>query len=392
MIMSKRSNHEGSIGKYGNRYRVRLMVEGNRIQKYADTRKEAAEILDDLRIEYRETGRVIKRDIKLQELADKWIDDKKINWSQKTVDHYWNPFKLHLLPLLANKPISKVNDPIFLNDLFNKELPGLTTYGIKQAHKALSNCFEWAVGRKLLTSNMCKGGRQGYFSLPKHEKKAKPELTPVEVDQLKEAIAGSKESTLFTLLVSTGMRIGEGLGLSESDINMKDNTLTIRHQLKYENGIHYLDKTKSRNTRVIQVGKQIMDMLLIKLADNESLRNKLADRGIEWNPNVSCDCCSNKSFQLLFLTQAGTPMDYKNIRSRSWKSMLSSSSINVELTPHDLRHIFASTALVKGYDVVTVSKHLGHANPSITLEIYAQYIKSPNQREMAEELAAIFTR
>ena len=390
--MSKRSNHEGSINKYGNRYRVQLMIEGKRVQKYADTRKEAAEILDDLRMEYRETGRVIKRDIKLQELAAKWIDDKKTNWSSSTVEHYWNPFKLHLLPLLADKPISKINDPIFLNDLFNKELPGVSTYGIKQAHKALSNCFEWAVGRKLLTSNMCKGGRQGYFSLPKHEKKSKPELTPVELDLLKEAIAGSKQVTLFTLLAASGMRVSEALGLSEADINMNDNTLTIRHQLKIENGIRYLDKTKSRNTRVIQVGQSIIDMLLIKMGNNEKLRSELEDRQIEWQPSVSCNCCSNKSFQMVFLTQAGSPLDYHNLRSRDWSKMISSSSINVSLTLHDLRHIYASTALVKGYDVVTVSKHLGHANPSITLEIYAQYIKPPNQREMAEEIAEIFTR
>ena len=66
--------------------------------------------------------------------------------------------------------------------------------------------------------------------------------------------------------------------------------------------------------------------------------------------------------------------------------------MSIKLTPHNLRDIYASTALVKDYDVVTLSKHLGHANRSITLEIYAQYIKSPNQREMAEELAEIFTR
>ena len=71
--------------------------------------------------------------------------------------------------------------------------------------------------------------------------------------------------------------------------------------------------------------------------------------------------------------------------------MISSSSINVSLTLHDLRHIYASTALVKGYDVVTVSKHLGHANPSITLKVYASYINPPNQDEVASFMASLLT-
>ena len=396
--MSKRSNHEGSIGKKiikgKTYYRVQLTIEGKKIEKYAKTRKDAAAILDDLRLEFREHGRLIKEDFTLEKLASMWIDSKKAGWSTKTVEGYWTPMNNHILPELSKKKISFINNPIFLDDFFNQTLmkQGKTAHMVSRCHRSLRNCFEWAVGRNLISTNKCNGGKQGYFPLPKHEQKSKPELSPVEIAQLKEAIANSSQSTLFTLLIASGMRISEALGLSESDLDMSSNRITIRHQLKYENGIFYLDKTKSRKTRIIQVGQSIMDILIIKLADNESLRCSLADRSIEWNPNVSCNCCSNSSFQLLFLSQAGTPLDYTNIQARAWKQMIKSSGMDVKLTPHNLRDIYASTALVKGYDVVTVSKHLGHADPSITLKVYAQFIKSPNQIEMAEELAEIFTR
>jgi len=45
-----------------------------------------------------------------------------------------------------------------------------------------------------------------------------------------------------------------------------------------------------------------------------------------------------------------------------------------------------------GFDVISVSKYLGHANPSIMLKIYAEYIKPPRQREMADEMSRIFAR
>jgi integrase len=44
---------------------------------------------------------------------------------------------------------------------------------------------------------------------------------------------------------------------------------------------------------------------------------------------------------------------------------------------HDLRHSFASNLLATGWDVVTVSKLLGHANPQITLTIYAHALPKP---------------
>ena len=61
----------------------------------------------------------------------------------------------------------------------------------------------------------------------------------------------------------------------------------------------------------------------------------------------------------------------------------------IRLTIHDLRHIFASINLTNGTDVVTVSKLMGHANPSITLSIYASYINPPNQDEVASYMASL---
>ncbi len=48
--------------------------------------------------------------------------------------------------------------------------------------------------------------------------------------------------------------------------------------------------------------------------------------------------------------------------------------MNNKTTIHDLRHTFASINLMEGVAVLVVSNHLGHANPSITLDIYSHYI------------------
>ena len=45
-----------------------------------------------------------------------------------------------------------------------------------------------------------------------------------------------------------------------------------------------------------------------------------------------------------------------------------------------------------GFDVISVSKYLGHADPSITLQVYAEYIKPPRQREMAEKMGSLLIK
>jgi integrase len=57
----------------------------------------------------------------------------------------------------------------------------------------------------------------------------------------------------------------------------------------------------------------------------------------------------------------------------------------VKLTMHDLRHCFASMLIREGADVVFVSRQLGHANPAITLIIYAHLFDSETQATMMRD-------
>ena len=391
-MAKKRSNHEGSIRYMPSKklYQARLMVDGVRKVVYSKSREGVADKLDEMRMSKRQGIGLVTKDLKLSELAELWIDYRKQHWDTKTVEGYWTPMKLHILPELANKKLSSINNPVFLDDFFNKTLvsQGKTAHMIGRCHRSLRNALEWAVGRNLIGYNKCHGGKQGYFQLPKHESKSKPTLTIEEVKTLSSELAGSKHSTLFMLALATGMRINEVLGLSAEDVDFERNTITVRHQLKYENRKFFLDKTKTKIVRTIPVDERLMDSLLNHLGSTDELKNRLVEKVdnntyTPWNPYVSCTCCSTKKFRLIFLSDIGTPLDYNNLRDRHWNKLMKHTALNVRLTIHDLRHLFASISLANGFDVVTVSKILGHANPSITLKVYSQYIHSPMQTEVA---------
>lgn len=60
------------------------------------------------------------------------------------------------------------------------------------------------------------------------------------------------------------------------------------------------------------------------------------------------------------------------------------------LTMHTLRHVFASLLIAEGFDVTFVSRQLGHANPAITLRIYARLFDG--ERHAADARARLDTR
>ncbi len=83
----------------------------------------------------------------------------------------------------------------------------------------------------------------------------------------------------------------------------------------------------------------------------------------------------------MFTTRNGTPIHPRNLL-RDFKKLL----IVAGLPPirfHDLQHIAASILLKQGIPIITVSRRLGHARASITLDVYGHLI-STSQNDVAE--------
>ena len=392
-MTKRRGNYDGSISyrKSKDIWEASIQINNKRKSVYGKTRAIAVNKLDELRESKKQGMGLVQKDMKLKELAGMWIETQSRFWdNHKTKESYFTPMKLHLLPYIKNKRLSQINNPAFLTDFFSDTLieEGKTANQIARAFKSLHHCFDWAVSRNILGFNKCE---KNYIRLPKHLPKEKPLLSMSEVKTLRQALQVQPKSALWLLMFTTGIRIAEALGLSTEDIDFDNNIINVRHQLVKEAGVNRLDRVKQKKSRKIPVDDMVIDLLLEQLGSTDNLNNSLSSRGIEWNPTLSCKCCSQKDFRLVFLSQAGTPLDYDNLRARDWQRAMKAWDSNHELTPHDLRHIFAGVNLTNGVDVVTVSKLLGHANPSITLEVYASYINPPEQDKVASYMASLLT-
>jgi integrase len=81
----------------------------------------------------------------------------------------------------------------------------------------------------------------------------------------------------------------------------------------------------------------------------------------------------------------GCGLDYRDV-GEGFRAAVERAGLSGEgkrLSLHSLRHGFASLLIANGLNVVYVSRQLGHANPSITLEVYAHLFDQANHAEAA---------
>jgi len=160
------------------------------------------------------------------------------------------------------------------------------------------------------------------------------------------------------------LRSGELLGLTWADVNFDAGYLRVRKQLGRD-GQRVEPKTRQA-VRDVVLPKQLAEVLReLKLRSGHSL-----------------------PVSFVFASATGSAMNPRNVARRGLDKALAKAGLP-HMRFHDLRHTAASLLISTHPDVVFVSRQLGHANPSITLGVYAHlFDKAQHAQELRSRLEA----
>ena len=284
------------------------------------------------------------------------------------------PFAFAMIPL-NNVTTEKCQE--YINELTSCDKKySLAT--ITKAYNLVNSCFNYAVGIGDMQRNPME-----YVKLPSEDKvqtKTK-DITIFDFEQVekiykecqktfKNGIPVYQYADLIVLMLYSGIRIGECIGLTWEDVDLEHNEIYINNTVavvksRDENSAtkytitNTSTKTKKSN-RTVQLSKRAKEALLKIKSRNKS--------------TMPADFVST--------SRTGRIANVRNV-SRCLNAILRNAGIeNPEnYSPHSLRHTFVSMLLAKGVDIKIISELIGHEKVSTTYNIYAHLM--PNQKEEA---------
>ena len=174
------------------------------------------------------------------------------------------------------------------------------------------------------------------------------------------------------LALTTGLRIGELLGLKWSDIDLDARRLRVSRQLQRGEGGVIFTEPKAASRRTVDLPASTVEAL-----------KRHRKRQVEETLKAGGAYLDN---DLLFAGDLGGPIGPEKVTQRAFKPLLKRAGLP-EIRFHDLRHTFATLLLTRGVHPTYVQRALGHASVKITLDRYSHWMPSMG-RATAEAIDA----
>jgi integrase len=217
-------------------------------------------------------------------------------------------------------------------------------------------------------------------------------LTPDQAAAFMKATVLDKWKPFFSLMLSSGVRPGEALGLKWSDVDFVKNRITICRSLtRTEGGGWELQEPKTnRSRRTIPLPAGVIDDLkeLKQKQDQEAAERK---RVIKWNLKGKETAEKYNDHDFVFASDNGEPMSDKNLFRRHFKPLLKDAKLP-DIRLYDLRHTCATLLLAAGENPKIVSERLGHASITLTLDTYSHVLPDMQQAAVEKLEALLFKK
>lgn len=357
--MGRRANNEGTIcqRKDGRWCAAITMPNGKRKWFYGKEQRDVLSKLTEARSLLQRNMLPEPSRITFGQWLDSWlVNHSKIENRPKTYENYEMFVCVHIKPDLGDILLQRLTTSD-IQRFYNRKLKSGRADGKKgglspRSIHIMHNIINQALKQALLEGKVYRNTVVG-CTLPPQKKKEAVVFTPEQQSKFVEAAENDRLGAAFLLLLATGMRRGEVLGLHWDDVDLEKGTIYIHQQLlqvkrdgKYV--LELLEPKSAKSNRVIPINEETVDLLKHHKSQQEA------------------------DSDLVFCTEDGKPLHPSNF-NRAFKKLLKDNKLpKVKL--HTLRHTFATRAFEEGVDPKIVQEILGHAQESTTRGIYTHVL------------------
>lgn len=387
--MARRTKGEGSIyQRKDKRWTVQYYVDGERKTKTFGTQAKARAKLLEIKNAlaqgiYSDTGNQT-----LRQWLEEWLENyAKDSIKLSTYISYETYIRAHIKPAIGDikmKELSVSALQKFLVGLkksgrVDNRQGGLSAKTIRNIHQMLHAALKQAVDSNLINQNYADGAKS-----PKVIDREMRVLDRNEQKSLIEACRASQNPASFGIIFTlfTGLRIGELLGLRWINVDFDKHNFTVKETMNrlktFDEGSAIATTLERRTPKTVNSKRTVdlIDELYSDLLEHKNEQDAITAEFPGYNPEG-----------YVFVSAAGKPFDPRTYQDL-FKRELKAAGV-ADANFHCLRHTFATRAIENGMDILVLSRILGHAKPSTTLNMYG-HVLTEHRKESMDKISSLY--
>ncbi len=306
---------------------------------------------------------------------------------------YRDLFTSHVYPTMGNRPIGKVK-PSDIQKMYQEAVTdrGITPSTVQKVHSVVYQVFEIAVVDNLMRSNPSANAFKYFAKSNDVVSKPRDALTVEQQEKVIDYVYASRTysrlGNLFTVLLGTGLRIGEALALTWDDIDFDQGIINIYKTMAYKSGedgkydYRISPPKTAAGTREIPMLDDVKDALTREMSRAKPKKKFVVDGYsgfvfLNGAGQVYTNAFLYDSIQGIVETYNREELMKANIEKRQPVYL-------PKMSAHIFRHTFCTRMCEQDINLKVLQDIMGHRNIRTTMEVYARATRDKKQDAIRE--------